>query len=130
MIRHIVVTLVIFLTSCTDLDKHDIDTLLEQRNAVISAKNTQAYTKLLTHEYLTHQGNQDIRDIQHVFDTFDKVEMQTRDRIIQILDANRAIVEQTYILKVFANGEWRKIVKREQLILQREDKQWKISNGL
>jgi len=128
--RYIAVLFIVLLSSCTDFDKHEIDNLLDQRNTSISQKNINDYTALLNKAYKENAENTVVYDMQNIFDSFDKIEMSSRDRVIQIIDDNHAICEQTYILNVFANGEWRKMVKREQLKFQRENGHWKISSGL
>jgi len=128
--RYILLLVALFFSACTDLDKSQIDDLLDQRNASISQKNIETYTDLLSQSYLDNAGHEAIRSMQHIFATFEKIEMVSRDRRIQINGKNHAICEQTYVLKVFSDNEWRKMVKREQLKFERENGHWKISSGL
>ncbi|HIP07932.1 MAG TPA: hypothetical protein EYG66_08760 [Mariprofundaceae bacterium] len=130
MLRFFLLFMLLSFSACTDFEKNKINNLLEQRNASISQKDITAYTSLLSQTYLENAGLKAIQSMQHIFVTFEKIEMTSRDRIIQITDKNHAICEQTYVLNVFADDEWRKMVKREQLKFVREDKIWKISSGL
>jgi len=65
-----------------------------------------------------------------LFDKFDRAEMRSHDRQIQQLDNNLARCDQSYTLKVLADGQWRQIVQREQLTLSKDPDGWKISGGL
>jgi len=129
MLRYFIILAVLLLPACTS-EKDEINALLAQRDASISQKNIQAYTSLLSQSYPKHDGEKVVAGIKHIFDAFDKVEMNSRDRRIQVIDDKHAICEQTYILRVFADGEWRKIVQREQLKFHKDEKGWKISSGL
>lgn len=128
--RYLFVFILLFLTSCTDTSKGEIIDLLEKRDASISQKDIGTYSSLLASVYLNDVGAASVQNMKHIFSTFEKVSMVSRDREIQILDKNKAICEQTYILKVFADGTWRQIVQREQLKFQFEDGIWKINGGL
>ncbi|MDQ6977119.1 MAG: hypothetical protein Q9M75_03300 [Ghiorsea sp.] len=131
MFRYIFIATVFIITACTD-DSHvqNIQTLLEARNHSISQQSIEKYTSLLDANYLKHEGQHKVEQMAMVFTRFEKVQMGSRNQEIRILDDNHAICEQTYILKVFADGDWRKIVQREQLTFSRTDGVWKISGGL
>lgn len=128
--RYFLVVLLLFLISCTDSNKSEIVDLLEQRDASISQKDLTTYTSLLSDTYLATAGVTAIQNMERTFSTFEQVSMTSRDREIRILDNNKAICEQTYILKVFADGKWRKIVQREQLKFELKNGVWKINGGL
>ena len=128
--RYTLLFIILFFSACTDFDKNEINDLLDQRNTSISQQDIEIYTSLLSQSYLKNTGSDAVQSMQHIFSTFEKIEMGSRDRRIQVNDENNAICEQTYILKVFADNEWRKMVKREQLKFQRENGHWKISSGL
>ena len=131
MLRYITVFIALFLTSCTtDNHTQDIQKLLKERNISISQQDIAQYTSLLEQHYLAHKGQQKVEQMAMVFTRFEKVQMNSRDQEIRIIDDNHAICEQTYILKVFADGDWRKIVQREQLTFSRTGGVWKISGGL
>ncbi|WP_038248351.1 hypothetical protein [Ghiorsea bivora] len=130
MFRFIFITTVFMITACTDNQAQSIQTLLEARNHSISQQNIEKYTSLLDANYLKHEGQHKVAQMAEVFTRFEKVHMDTRDQEIRIIDDNHAICEQTYILKVFADGDWREIVQREQLTFTNTDGHWKISGGL
>ena len=121
---------VLLLFSACSSDKGDIIELLETRDYSISQKDITAYSKLLTDAYLNGEGKEKISAMESVFKRFDAVEMQSRDREIRILDDEHAICEQTYLLRVLADKDWREIVQREQLKLELSHDQWRISGGL
>ncbi len=128
--RYFLILSLFFFSSCTDTHKSEITDLLQQRDTSISQKDLTAYTSLLSQHYLTTAGVAAIQNMKHIFSTFEQVSMTSRDRDIRILDDNKAICEQTYILKVYADGKWRKIVQREQLKFELEQGVWKINGGL
>ena len=130
MLRFFLLFILLSFSACTDFEKNKIDHLLEQRNASISKKNIALYTSLLSQTYRKNTGHEAIQNMQHIFSSFDKIKMISRDRIIQIISDDKAICEQTYVLKVFADNEWRQMVKREQLKFVREHGNWKINSGL
>ena len=131
MLRYITVFIALFLTGCTtDNHTQDIQKLLKERNISISQQDITQYTSLLEQQYLAREGEQKVEQMATVFTRFEKVQMDSRDQEIRIIDDQHAICEQTYILKVFADGDWRKIVQREQLTFSRTDGVWKISGGL
>ncbi len=130
MFRIILIAIVFIITGCTDNQTQDIRRLLEARNHSISQQDIEKYTSLLDVNYLKHQGQHKVAQMVQVFSRFEKVHMDTRDQEIRILDDKHAICEQTYILKVFADGDWREIVQREQLTFTLTGGHWKISGGL
>ncbi|MDQ7002965.1 MAG: nuclear transport factor 2 family protein [Ghiorsea sp.] len=130
MIRFIFIALVLITSSCTEKPSQSIQKLLEARNTCISQQNIEQYTALLHPSYLNHGGQQKVEQMAQVFHRFEKVKMNSRDQEVRIIDDNHAICEQTYILKVFADGEWREIVQREQLTFTNTDGTWQISGGL
>ena len=131
MFRLLLVCGILLLAACTQNDpKPDIQALLQARNESISQQDIKRYTSLIDAHYLQHEGKHTIQQMKQVFSRFDKVDMQSRDLEIRVLDQQHAIGEQTYILRVYADGEWRKIVQREQLSFTKAQGQWKISGGL
>ena len=130
MFRYILIATVFIITACTNSQVQSIQTLLEARNHSINQQNIEKYATLLDANYLAHEGRHKVTQMAMVFTRFEKVQMDSRDQEIRVLDDNHAICEQTYILKVFADGDWRKIVQREQLTFSRTDGVWKISGGL
>jgi len=129
MFRFIVV-LVLLVSGCTDNQAQNIHAVLEARNQSISQQDIQKYAALLDEHYFNHEGQHKVAQMAKVFTRFEKVHMDSRDQDIRIIDDHHAICEQTYILKVFADGDWREIVQREQLTFTNTDGEWKISGGL
>ncbi len=131
MLRIALICAITLFSACTqDNPKAEIHALLQARNQSISQQDIQQYTALLDSDYAKTQGKDTITQMKAVFSRFEKVDMQSRDATIHLLDPNHAICEQTYVLKVYADGAWRKIVQREQLTLTKRGNQWKISGGL
>jgi len=130
MSRFIFIAIVFIITGCTDDQTQSIHSLLEARNHSISQQDIENYTSLLDANYLKNEGQHKVEQMAKVFTRFEKVHMDTRDQEIRILDDTHAICEQTYILKVFADGDWREIVQREQLTFTNANGSWKISGGL
>ena len=120
---------ILLLSACSG-DKGEIIELLEARDASISQQDIKAYSRLLTESYLIGEGKSKVSAMESVFQRFDAVKMQSRDREIRILDDEHAICEQTYLLRVLADKDWREVVQREQLKLELTQGQWKISGGL
>jgi len=129
MIRYFLF-LMLCLSSCTDSHESEIISLLESRDASISQQNIMAYSLLLADTYLEKDGINVVMKMEDIFQRFSKVNMISRDREIRILSDQQAICEQTYILKVFADHEWREIVQREQLTFTYINGRWRISGGL
>jgi len=128
--RLLLLVAALILSSCTDSNKGDIIELLNARDASISQRDINQYSSLLSKHYLNGLGAEKISEMSNIFSRFEKVEMTSRDRELRILDNQQAICEQTYILRVLADGEWREIVQREQLTFEFEDNRWKINGGL
>ena len=128
--RFFLILSLLMMSACTDHHQGDILDLLDKRDASISQKDIQAYASLISDNYSKTNNTSPVQHMEKVFTVFEKVSMSSRDRNIQILDPEHAICEQTYILKVYADGEWRKIIQREQLKFHYENDAWKISAGL
>jgi len=128
--RFLFIVVVLLFSACTDLEKSHIDDLLNQRDLSISQKDIKKYASLLSQTYFKSHGAEAVESMQRTFSSFDKVSLVSRDRRIQINDDNHAICEQTFVLKVFSDGKWRNIVRREQLKFLRENGVWKINDGL
>lgn len=128
--RFILVIALMLFSACTDSDKSEIVDLLETRNQSISQKDIALYTSLYHPPYLAQGGQAIVDKMNIIFGKFDALEMVSRDREIRILNDVKAICEQTYVLKAFANDEWREHVMREQLTFTHADNQWKISGSL
>ena len=125
-----IIILLLFLGACTDSNKSDILELLSNRDASISQQDIHKYSLLLSEQYRSGDGKEKIAAMKNIFERFDKVEMNSRDRELRVIDSQNAICEQTYVLKVLADGDWREIVQREQLTFKVEGNHWKINGGL
>lgn len=123
--------LVTLTASCSELDKADIETVLDRRNLAINNQDSAAYSSLIYGDY-KDQGKSKIDIIAQtirIFETFEKTRMQSQDRIIRVLDGT-AECEQSYVLEAYADGHWRKVIQRERIYLIETDEGWKISGGL
>ena len=114
------------------IEKSEIAELMDARDLAISQRSIPDYSALIYSDY-NDQGRSKVDAVAQMvalFDKFDGAAMHSHDRHIQQLDDNHAICDQSYTLKVLADGEWRQIVQREQLTLTRDSGGWKISGGL
>lgn len=119
-------------SACSDLDKAGISNLLDARDRAISHRSVSEYSAVIAQGY-NDKGRSKVEVVAQMislFDKFEKAEMNSFDRDIRALNEGLAQCEQSYKLKVFANGQWRQIVQREQLTLARTDAGWKITAGL
>jgi len=129
------VLLLIIITTllvCGGADKSEINELMDARDQAYSHLNIADYSALINNNY-HDQGRSKVDVVAQMvalFDRFDRAEMQSHDRQIQQVDDSHALCEQSYTLKVMADGKWRQIVQREQLTLSKESDGWKISGGL
>jgi len=124
--------LMAYLLACTP-DAHDaVEQVLNQRTQAMQEKNIAHYADLIADDYFSRgQDKQHIvADVQHLFQTFEKIEMKTSNRTVRILSNDHAECEQSYTLRVFSDGQWRDITHREQLMLQRQGGSWKVIAGL
>lgn len=120
------------LLGCSDIDKSSVSQLLDARDQAISHRNISEYSILISSSY--HDKNRTkvevVAQMLSLFDKFKRAEMNSYNRQIRKLDDNLAQCEQSYTLKVYADGQWRQIVQREQLTLMEESSGWKIISGL
>jgi len=124
--------LLILLSGCADVEKTAISSLMDARDRAVSAQDISAYSALIHNDYQDkRQGKIEVvARMIALFAQFEATEMRSYDRTIRMLDDTHAQCEQTYTLRVRANGAWREIVQREQLQLARTPSGWKISAGL
>lgn len=130
-IQSLAVILTLLLTACGG-DKQDIHQLLDARDQAVSSRNINSYSALLHNDY-NHNGQTTsdvLARVEVLFFQFDTMEMSSSDRTIYFIDDNHAQCEQSYILRVKADDEWRAIAQRERLDLTRAANGWKISGGL
>jgi len=120
------------IAACSDVDKVEISQLLDARDQAISHRNISEYSFLIAADYSDRdQSKVDIvAQMVSLFDRFEQAEMASYDRQIRRLNDTQALCEQSYKLRVYADGQWRQIVQREQLQLTRKAGGWKISGGL
>jgi len=119
-------------SACSPLDKSAISDVLDARITAINNQDIEAYRQVITAEYLDQGRSRAdvISQMQQLFERFESIQMQSYNRHIHISDSKHAECEQSYSLKVFADGEWRNLVQREQLKLLLIKQQWKINAGL
>ncbi len=125
--------LLLNLAGCGEWEKMAISRVLDARDAAITAQDIGAYSILILDGYHDERGRNKVRlvaEMLDLFDRFEKSEMQSFDRACRLTDDAHALCEQSYRLRVFADGDWREIVQREQLELTRTGSGWKISGGL
>lgn len=120
------------MSACTDVQKAEINAILDARDQAVSSGNVAGYSKLLLQNYHDH-GQTKITVVARMislFSQFDATQMQSFDRNIRLLDERHAQCEQSYHLKVQLDGDWREITQREQLYFTRTKSGWHISGGL
>lgn len=122
----------LFLTACSGADKASINTVLDARNAAITARDIGAYSDLILPDYVDHGRNKVdiVAQMIHLFDQFDALDMHSFNREIHLVDDTHADCAQSYRLRVRASGRWREMVQREELSLEHIPAGWKISAGL
>jgi len=122
----------LFLGACSGFDKAGISRLLDQRDQAISHRSISEYSSVIAAAY--HDKGQTkieiVAQMVSLFDKFEKAEMASYDREIRRLDDSHAQCEQSYKLRVYADGQWRQIVQREQLTLAKTVGGWRIVAGL
>ncbi len=125
--------LLLNLAGCGEWEKMAASRTLDARDKAVTAQDIGAYSFLIDDDYHDDRGRNKVRlvaEMLDLFDRFEKSEMHSFDRACRLTDDAHALCEQSYRLRVFADGQWRKIVQREQLELIRTDSGWKISSGL
>jgi len=123
----------ITITACSDVQKTEINSLLDARDQAISHKDISSYSQLLLSDYMDDHGKSKITVVAQfirMFDQFEQTEMHSYDRTIHLLDDTHAQCEQSYKLRVKADDRWREIVQREQLYFVKTRAGWRISGGL
>ncbi len=122
----------VLLFGCSDIEKSEISGVMDARDHAISSRNISEYSALISGNY-NDRGRSKVEVVAQMvslFDKFEQAEMSSYDRNIKHIDGGLAQCEQSYRLKVFADGDWRQIVQREQLTLVQESSGWKIISGL
>jgi len=120
------------LLACGEMEKSEITELMDARDRAISQRSISDYSVLIYSNY-HDQGRSKVDVVAQMvalFDKFDRAEMRSHNRQIRLLSDKLARCDQSYTLKVLADGKWRQIVQREQLTLTRDRDGWKISGGL
>jgi len=121
------------VSACSDYDKNEINALLDARDIAVSNHNIKDYDDLLVPGYHDHSGQSEfdiVSKMNKLFAQFEKTEMTSSNRIIRLLDNNYAECEQSYLLRVKADGTWRQLNQRERITLTKTSDGWKISGGL
>lgn len=129
----LILLLSLALTGCSNVQKSEINSVLDARDQAISNKDISAYSALLLSDYMDDHGKSKITVVAqfvHMFQQFDKTEMHSYDREIRLIDDTHAQCEQSYKLRVKADGRWRELVQREQIYLVKTPAGWRISGGL
>lgn len=120
------------LVACSEIDKAGIMSLLDARDQAISHRSLSEYSAVISSDYNDKgRGKVEIvAEMVSLFDKFEKAEMHSHDRNIRRIEDNLAQCEQSYDLRVYADGQWRQVSQREQLILAKTENGWKIVGGL
>jgi len=131
--RHALILLfILLLTGCSYSDKQDIHNLLDARDLAVSNHDINSYALLLIQDYQDQNQSEFevVNNISKLFGQFDEIHMQSSNRVIRFLDDTHAQCEQSYLLRVKADNQWRKISQRERIELTHTVDGWKISGGL
>ena len=127
------IMILISITACNEYDKKEIHTLLDARDLAVSTHDIKHYDALLLPGYHDQAGQSEfdiVSKMNKLFAQFEKTEMTSSNRIIRIVDSNHAECEQSYLLRVKADGTWRELSQRERISLTKTTDGWKISGGL
>lgn len=131
-IMPLILLAIVSIVACSDINKTEISQVMDARDQAISNRSIPEYSSLISATY--NDNGRDKVDIVaqmvSLFDKFEHAEMNSYDRQIRQLSDVQAQCDQSYTLKVFADGDWRQIVQREQLTLTKSSAGWKISSGL
>ncbi|HXH71599.1 MAG TPA: nuclear transport factor 2 family protein [Mariprofundaceae bacterium] len=133
MRRLLIILFVVALAGCSGVQTTEINEILNARDQAISNKDVGAYSALLLNDYMDDHGKSKITVVAQfvrMFEQFDKTEMHSFDRDIRLIDDAHAECEQSYKLRVRADGRWRELVQREQLYFVKTKAGWRISGGL
>ncbi len=127
-----VLALVMTITACSDIQRMEVESVLDARNSAVSESNIDAYSSLLIQSYQDQgQTKADlVSKMLRMFKQFDALEMKSFGRTIRILENGHAQCEQTYYLRVKADNTWREFNQREQISLTKTTAGWQISGGL
>jgi len=129
----LIILTTIAITGCSDVQKTEINSMLDARDQAISNKDIAAYSSLLLSDYMDDHGKSKITVVAQfirMFDQFEQTDMRSYDRTIRLVDDAHAQCEQSYKLRVKADGRWREIVQRERLYFVKTTAGWRISGGL
>lgn len=120
------------LAGCSEVQKIEINRVMDARDRAINTKDIRAYSQLLIPAYHDQGRNKAdvVAQVQEMFGHFDALEMHSFDRSVRLLDATHAQCIQSYRLRVRRDHAWRAVVEREQVDLQKTKNGWKISAGL
>jgi len=127
------IALLFSLNGCSEYDKTAINAILDARDAAVSSHNIKAYDALLLPDYQDSLGQTEfdiVSKMNKLFAQFERTEMTSNNRIIRLLDSKHAECEQSYLLRVKADGRWRQLNQRERITLTKTADGWKISGGL
>lgn len=127
----LLLSLSLLLTACGN-DKQEIHQVMDARDQAVSSRDITAYNALIDPDY-QHMGQRfaDVSGrIQQLFEQFETMEMKSSDRIIYFIDETHAQCEQSYVLRVKADSDWRAIAQKERIDLSKTASGWKISGGL
>jgi len=127
-----IISFCLLIAACSGADKASISTVLDARNAAITARDIGAYSNLILPDYKSYGSSKVdiVARMIHLFDQFDTLEMHSFNREVHLVDDTHADCAQSYRLRVHAGGRWREMVQREELSLERTPAGWKISGGL
>jgi len=128
----VAILLILLPVGCSDIDKAGISQLLDSRDRAITHRSISEYSALIASDY-NDKGRSKVDIVAQMvslFDKFEQAEMASYARDIRRLDDTRAQCEQSYKLRVYADGQWRQIIQREQLTLAKTGGGWKIVAGL
>ncbi|MDQ6952738.1 MAG: nuclear transport factor 2 family protein [Mariprofundaceae bacterium] len=122
----------VWIVGCSANEHEAVEQVLNQRSQAMHEKNIQDYAALIANDYIAlgRDKKKVVDDVQHLFQTFDKIQMVTHDRTVRVLPHGHAECEQSYTLKAYADGQWRVMTRREQLMLQKKGGVWKVTAGL
>ena len=122
---------ILFLLACQISEEERIDQVVDRREEALRNKDLSLYLSCISKAY--HGKDEDFdrlrNRIRGYFSTFDRIEYSSWGRSVQI-EGDRAKVIQEFRLEVEARGKKDRYAGREELLLKKDGREWKITGGL
>ncbi len=122
---------ILFLLACQVSEGERIDQVANRREEALRNKNLSLYLSCISKTY--HGKDEDFDRLRNriggYFSTFDRIEYSSWGRSIQI-EGDTAKVIQGFHLEVEKRGKKNRYEGKEELLLKKDGREWKIIGGL